>query len=293
MKKLALIFTLTLITIFSVDKITTQAQTIGYDETGTMIPAMLQMYNDRFITSEPFGVYQTEYDVIFRIHTERGTYGIEKTLFIVMDEYLYNDVLTWNFHLPKRETMFDYPNAYPPPLITPMYSNITVLDLDTGNFFTWDLSHSTTSNVSILFPDEVMSMNNLVVYLEYFNPPTPTGTSPEDMWDMGYQSGYEDGESVATQQAYDDGYLDGHYDGYNEGKQEGLEENQPNVYEAGRLYGYSQGIQASEPEAYQQGYNDGANDSFLGNFHSWIVPAIIVVMFVGGSFAVVRMKRDN
>jgi len=36
-----------------------------------------------------------------------------------------------------------------------------------------------------------------------------------------------------------------------------------------------------------------ATEIFLINFDKWIVPAIIVVMFVGGFFAVVRRKRDE
>lgn len=61
----------------------------------------------------------------------------------------------------------------------------------------------------------------------------------------------------------------------------------------GEQIGYNRGVQSSQQEAYEEGRLIGANESFLANFDKWIVPAIIIVMFVGGFFAVVRMKRDS
>lgn len=115
--------------------------------------------------------------------------------------------------------------------------------------------------------EEYGNIYNIVLTFSYFDPVdlSDYGQGFTDGYDYGYTAGYDEGND----------------DGYNEG------------YDVGYDVGYDTGIQEGNPEAYQQGYKEGAEESFLGNFDTWIVPAIIVVMFVGGFFAIVRMKRDN
>lgn len=66
-----------------------------------------------------------------------------------------------------------------------------------------------------------------------------------------------------------------------------------NGYNEGYADGYAQGMQVSQSEAYNEGYRNGANQSFMGSLNKWIVPAIIIVMLLGGFFAIARKKRDG
>lgn len=80
---------------------------------------------------------------------------------------------------------------------------------------------------------------------------------------------------------YNLGYLDGFTDGSNEG------------YSQGYSAGYLDGLRTAPDEAYNKGYRDGANESFLASIGNWLVPAIIVVMLLGGFFTITRKKRDG
>ena len=48
----------------------------------------------------------------------------------------------------------------------------------------------------------------------------------------------------------------------------------------------------SQQEAYDKGYLDGSNDSFMASIKDWIVPAIIVVLFLGGAVSFILRKRE-
>lgn len=98
---------------------------------------------------------------------------------------------------------------------------------------------------------------------------------------QGYNEGFSDGEIVGYNDGLDDGYNQGHADGYQEG------------FDIGYDIGYDDGLQVSESEAYDKGYMDGANESFIASLDKWIVPAIIIVMLVGGYFAIARKKREG
>lgn len=78
-----------------------------------------------------------------------------------------------------------------------------------------------------------------------------------------------------------------------------------NLYEQGYNEGFNDGEAYGEGksnlEAYELGYRQGYDealknadvDKFLANFDKWIVPAIIVVMLLGGFFAVRRQKMEE
>ena len=68
----------------------------------------------------------------------------------------------------------------------------------------------------------------------------------------------------------------------------------------GYAEGYTVGVNEVEADAYNHGVDDGfllglnykANE-FYNNIGTWLVPAIIVVLFLGGFIAFARKKRDG
>ena len=55
---------------------------------------------------------------------------------------------------------------------------------------------------------------------------------------------------------------------------------------------YNRGQQSSQGDAYDAGYIKGSNESFMATIKDWIVPAIIVVIILGG-FVTIIQKRKN
>lgn len=71
-------------------------------------------------------------------------------------------------------------------------------------------------------------------------------------------------------------------------------------YAEGLLVGFQNGLESDNAEAYLQGYNVGFNaglddqaNDFYDTIETWLVPAIIVVLFLGGFIAFARKKRDG
>ena len=90
--------------------------------------------------------------------------------------------------------------------------------------------------------------------------------------------GYYNGIWWITAEQYGDIRFDEGYDvGYDEG------------FDDGELVG----INTSQGEAYDKGYLDGSNDSFLASIKDWIVPAIIVVLFLGGALTIISRKPEG
>ena len=91
-------------------------------------------------------------------------------------------------------------------------------------------------------------------------------------------TGYDEG--------FTNGYIVGELDGYAEGLSDGILTGDSVLYDNG----YQDGL-LDNSAAYEAGYTAGANDSFLGNFDTWIVPAIIVVLLGGGILSIMAIKK--
>lgn len=123
--------------------------------------------------------------------------------------------------------------------------------------------------------------------------------SIEELIQQSYNRGYSDGLTIGYEDAFNAGYDEGkrigdilqYQYGYDAGYEEGLITGNEDAFNAGYDAGFTDGSQ--EGEAYDAGYADGANDSFLGSIDKWLVPAIIIVMLLGGFFAIARKKRDG
>lgn len=120
-----------------------------------------------------------------------------------------------------------------------------------------------------------------------------------EMIQQAYNRGYSDGLTIGYEDAFNAGYDEGkrigdilqYQYGYDAGYEDGLVTGNEDVYNSGYDAGFTVGAQ--ESEAYNVGYADGANESFFGSMDKWLVPSIIIVMLLGGFFAIARKKRDG
>lgn len=115
----------------------------------------------------------------------------------------------------------------------------------------------------------------------------------------GFGAGYDAGLEEADENAYNDGYNDArltygkkiddtwytasewgseqYNEGYDDGLRDGMELNDEDVFN----------------EAYNKGLNDGRNDKFYTGIEKWLVPAIIVVIVLGGILSIVVKKKEG
>ena len=110
-------------------------------------------------------------------------------------------------------------------------------------------------------------------------------------------------QNVPFDENYQDGYSDGYDEGFGKGKDIGYENARHEFgrYDNGVWYTseqwgnieYNRGLQASHSEAFDEGYLKGSNESFLANIKNWIVPAIIVVIILGGFVTIIQKRKDG
>jgi hypothetical protein len=89
----------------------------------------------------------------------------------------------------------------------------------------------------------------------------------------GFTSGFGEGNTYGKSIGYNSGYNLG--------------------YNVGVSVGYGEGLLAGEEAAYDEGYEDGINESFTSNLHTWIVPAIIIVLVAGGFISIAAYKKKE
>ena len=108
-----------------------------------------------------------------------------------------------------------------------------------------------------------------------------------DLQEKGYYGGYING--------YKEGEIIGYADGYVDGFAAGVADQADEITQA-YSDGFDAGVLLDESEAYAEGYKDGLayeGNKFYDNIGTWLVPAIIVVLFLGGFIAFARKKRDS
>jgi hypothetical protein len=112
----------------------------------------------------------------------------------------------------------------------------------------------------------------------------------------GYDFGYNTGKAEGTTGGFDEGFTTGYSEGYGAGYLNGIIVGHDSGYTEGWSEGYSIGSLNADDAIYNAGYSAGlayeAND-FYDNIETWLVPAIIVVLFLGGFIAFARKKRDS
>ena len=131
--------------------------------------------------------------------------------------------------------------------------------------------------------------------------------------DYDYARGYQDGRALESEQAYNayrngyeagiktaDGLLKSEYqrglqNGYDDGYDDGLNKGYQNGYDDA----YNEIITSDEYTlGYNNGFRDGEkskivknNEAFYSGIEKWLVPAIIVVLVVGGFMSISALKR--
>ena len=123
-----------------------------------------------------------------------------------------------------------------------------------------------------------------------------SATAYADGYNDGYDSGYNTGLVEGTTGGYNDGYSAGYGEGYGLGYTNALDDGFDDGYIEGYAEGYSIGSLNSEEASYNAGYADGLayeGNEFYDNIESWFVPAIIVVLFLGGFIAFAHKKREG
>jgi len=109
-----------------------------------------------------------------------------------------------------------------------------------------------------------------------------------------YRNGYEDGMRLAEgllESEYQRGFQNGTETGYTNGKNEGYQKGFNDAYDEiissdEYTLGFDNGFKAGEKSRLAQN-----NQSFYSGIEKWLVPAIIVVIVLGGIFSIASFKR--
>ena len=109
-----------------------------------------------------------------------------------------------------------------------------------------------------------------------------------------YRDGYEDGIRLAEglleseyQRGFQNGMATGYTNGKNEGYQKGFDDAYNEIISSDEYtLGYDNGFKAGEKSKIVKN-----NEAFYGGIEKWLVPAIIVVIVLGGIFSIASFKR--
>jgi hypothetical protein len=115
----------------------------------------------------------------------------------------------------------------------------------------------------------------------------------------GYSAGYDAGLDMADEDKYNEGYNDARLtygkkidDTWYTATEWGSEQ-----YNEGYNDGLGDGALLNDEEIYNDGYNkglnEGRNDKFYDGIEKWLVPAIIIVIVLGGILSIAVKKRDG
>ncbi len=202
----------------------------------------------------------------------------------------------------KLKTYFDRTDGY----IKLISSNTFINDEEIGSFITnvredpgyYDFTEEDTIRISFSYNfSYFLSINsqNIPLELENIKGDVLTLYLNRDYYDFGFiKTEYYTvnmKHEVAIGATYYVSWVGSDFDlGYNSGYDKGYEagfwEARGNMdqysYDLGFDFGYQEGLAVDQAQAYLKGYQDGSNDSFTGNIHKWIVPAIIIVIILGG-----------
>lgn len=158
--------------------------------------------------------------------------------------------------------------------------------------------------------ETILKPGNLYVYMKTLGPNQFWFNNSYDyQYYLGISRGQEQGDNRARD-AYQDGYnagsklaeglLESEYQrGFQNGTTKGLQDGYNQGYQNGFNNAYSEIITSDEYTlGYNNGFKDGEksklsknNETFYNNIEKWLVPAIIVILFLGG-FIAIKKKSE-
>jgi len=243
------------------------------------------IYNENFFVSDYSIVSQDYIELTFTLQSD----------YFINNPYLPDINSLYSFsNLMVRLLNFDNPDTYFENYARQYYE----IDRDEGiiiaglrirkDYFTYYYEQIAQVSENTFFNQFLQDyISDVIEYIKYY-----VKYVSED-YNYGYSDGYTDGYSKGYDNGYNTGSDDGYNNGYDEGLTDGYNQGLNDGYDDGYDNGYEAGIRASQGEAYDKGYQDGYNKSFIGTIDKWLVPSIVIVMFVGGFFAITRSKRDG
>lgn len=138
---------------------------------------------------------------------------------------------------------------------------------------------------------------------------------PATAYNEGYLDGYDEGNTIGYTTGYNEGYQEGlddfytngsTYFGYNEGLSADFQNGVLDLYNNGvtvqglslsGLYDYSVIYELGDTAGYDRGFTNGTQANldtssivFMNNFNTWIIPAILIVLLLGGAISVRNQK---
>lgn len=129
---------------------------------------------------------------------------------------------------------------------------------------------------------------------------------PNEDYQNGYQDGLHDGLLDGQTLGFMDGYNEARRElwttryelGYNEARDDyGYYDEETNEWITANvryMVGYYDGLEVNNSEAFNTGYNkgfrEGSTDSFNAKLSDWIVPAIVIVLFLGGAIVILNRR---
>lgn len=153
------------------------------------------------------------------------------------------------------------------------------------NFAFYDDNHELITS----FRTTDLPYDDIYLHTSYIN----QDAEVQNAFDSGRQQGFNEGKRVGDREGYERGFNSARdlFAYYDVGNDQYIAASNWGATEYNR--GYNEGLQSTEGAAYDKGYLDGSNDSFMASIKDWIVPAIIIVLFLGGALTIIARKREG
>ncbi len=141
---------------------------------------------------------------------------------------------------------------------------------DSSNFYDQETTYLFMQLHMTVDGEYIERPNTWVQSINFYNYLLPVVGAYQDGYDLGYDEGWEHGLDLGKNVGYNSGYQDGMQTASD--------------FDAGYNSGYQDG--------YNTGYSLNDNHFYL-NLHTWIVPAIISVLFIGGGLVLWKSRNKS
>ncbi len=239
----------------------------------------------------------TDYSVIFSLPTyQSSTSSLGDILSDVSEAFSGNSLAIYTVKQPEMIT-YEYE------LRNSSFNIIEIIPkFDTILFF------SATDEMAILLNGNVIKYYNNTMGIESITL-RYTGF-PNDEYQDGYLAGLQDGTIDGLESGFIEGYTEARRElwtvryelGYNVARGEyGYYDDENDEWVSASVWGsnqylegYYEGLRLNNSESFNEGYNkgfrEGSTDSFNAKLGDWIVPAIVVVLFLGGAIVIFNRR---